>query len=232
MTTGAGLFSGLTAALCRRLSNGGKGGCLVTNSLYRQGIFCNASTLLRGEQHRLDATVGMMEHAKPDYARDDRPENPVYTTYRSADGVDFATLARPADTARATKALAAASDTNGEPGALRAWFAGQEWSRAEGALADAGVPAVRMAHWEQPPHKYEALKDCFAPVNLPDLPCIPKVPFDFSCSDKHGHGFLAPRLGAHTQAFRANGWSKRPAELEANEAGGGKQVKANLQSES
>jgi len=51
-----------------------------------------------------------------------------------------------------------------------------------------------------------------APREIPDLTSKVKLPFDFSCSEKHGARRRAPEKGEHTEAVLKEGWFPRDEE--------------------
>lgn len=161
--------------------------------------------------------------------------DPTYNTYRSKDGVVFAVLVPPADGLRIREEMRARlaggttsisdeqfcsrpSERSATTQLFREAFLRMNYeTEIQPALEALGVPVVRRAPSDQLPGDSELALDCYADLpGVPDIPKgVPKVPFDFSCSDEHGHGSVAPTLGVHTQAFFSQGWSPRPHQCDA-----------------
>lgn len=71
---GVGLLGGIATALSKKLATGR--GCLVTNSLYGTGLFCNAPVLLRHKRAAV-ASTRLLEHGVQDYDLGKQSETPL-----------------------------------------------------------------------------------------------------------------------------------------------------------
>ena len=196
-------------ALVERMESGK--GKLVSNSLYRQGIFCNAAELLR-EKRPLQADKRISQHVVPDYTICDRkPQEPLYGVFSSNDREHFSLLA-PVGTSPSALASALGCDATAE--AIRAALASRPWSEIHAILVSTSIPFFKKEHYSTNPSAHSGIQPCLAPLDgVPDCAAgIPKIPFEFSCSTQHRAGYMAASLGVHTQAFLNQGWSERCSE--------------------
>ena len=94
------------------------------------------------------------------------------------------------------------------------------YAEVTAALDKAGIPYLKKDM--SIPYDNPSQASCFTEWGLSDCPQLLTAPFQLSCSDEHTPGFKAVPLGAHTVAFKQNGWPERHKDAEI----GGKRSKS------
>lgn len=209
-----GLFAGLVCALADRLKT--KKGRLVTNSLFRQGVFVNALALCSSGA-TLNPTKRVLEHGVPKYANPRPDQVPSYYQYESSDRRYFSLVAAPEHAAPTSALLAQRLSCDNSTDAVATALSSMPFAEIADLTQQLGIPVVVKTDASVSPVKDARLAGMFesfvhgdAPAE--DCPQVCKLPFTFSCSDKHGAQYRASSLGCHTQAFKKTGWSPRADE--------------------
>lgn len=201
------------------------------------------STCSCPESKAASGTTKIQEHPVQDLAGAAAaapPAEPTYSVYRSSDQVDFCIAADGVsdhgDAAILERALAGAlgvaveSDTSKKTkggggggltvAAVESAVSVKTYAEVTAALDKAGIPYLKKDM--SIPYDNPSQASCFTEWGLSDCPQLLTAPFQLSCSDEHTPGFKAVPLGAHTVAFKQNGWPERHKDAEI----GGKRSKS------
>eukprot|EP00941_MAST-03F_sp_MAST-3F-sp1_P001493 g1493.t1 len=223
VSTGLGLVAGVSAALARRWKNGGKG-CLVTNSLYRAGIFAMSPHILSASAGKKSfaPTTRILEHKIQNYSQGGKEQlvgDPLNAIYSSGDTrTRYFCLAVPQKESavaygKLSKLLRANTNVKSSSSfekQLRTFFLTKHLNEIKKLLDSMQVSFLVKPFPEKIPSTIECNKDCYETIeNVEDMPVVPRIPFDFSCSSEHRAGERAASKGAHTKAFLSSGWSDR-----------------------
>eukprot|EP00039_Didymoeca_costata_P025820 m.14348 g.14348 ORF g.14348 m.14348 type:complete len:793 (+) comp5067_c0_seq1:256-2634(+) len=212
-TTGAGLVCGIAIALSRRATTGC--GMKVENSLFRMGLFCNAPALLAVKNgHEIKPTKRVLDTEIPHHAKVEVRRFPYQDAYRTADYVHLALCGTESNASALAKALNIEGELTYE--SVKSTISKMQFVELESKLEDAKVLFVKQEYptdfaWFGP--KRDVINECFAKIEgIPDLEYIPAIPYEFSCSNKHGPRFPCARTGEHTESWNQLGWSDRKEE--------------------
>ena len=175
------MFAGIVSALADRIRT--KQGALVTNCLYRQGVFANALALCASD-NTLNPTKRMLEHDLPNYANPRPNRSPSNEVYESSDRKYFALVASPHHRDPASAELAEALDCDNSTEAVGAALCNMPFADIESLMAKLRIPLVVKTDASTSPVQDPRLRNLFegfvrdtaAPSDCPQV------------GSKHSHG--------------------------------------------
>ena len=169
-----GLFAGILCALAERLKT--KQGRLVTNSLFRQGVFANALTLCASGAY-LSPTERVLEHDVPRYVNSRADRSPSIEVYESSDRRYFSLVASPEQSAVASAELAASLGCDNSTEAVAAALSKIPFADIDSLMHKLKIPVVVKTDSSISPVHDPRLKNLlvsFANETAPPSDC-PKV---------------------------------------------------------
>lgn len=220
--TGSIALAGIAALLKRRITTG-RGG-YVDSALFRNGLWCLMPHLMNETVQKAPSFPDYSHRTKcasvgHDFDNSSKyGSNPLYATYSSKDGHSFGILALE----KVEEYMEKISHLGNNRRQLEKRFENMQMDDIHRELERHGIPhtvcpriievvehlrggkvAVDLIH-----KKCGSVLDQ-VPPEITDMIGIPKIPFDFGCSSKHGVQGPAPGKGAHTTHYLREGWSKR-----------------------
>ena len=155
-----GLFAGIVGALAERLKT--KKGALVTNCLYRQGVFANALALCASD-NTLNPTKRMLEHDLPNYANPRPNRSPSNEVYGSSDQKYFAVVASAHEADAASAELADALDCDNSTEGVGAALSSMPFADIESLMQKLRIPVVVKTDSSVSPVDDPRYKNLFTP---------------------------------------------------------------------
>ena len=154
------MFAGIVSALAERLRT--KKGALVTNCLYRQGVFANALALCASD-NALNPSKRMLEHDLCDYANPRPNRSPSNEVYESSDRKYFSLVASPHQSDAASAELADALDCDNSTEAVGTALSSMPFADIESLMEKLRIPLVVKTDASVSPTDDPRYKNLFEP---------------------------------------------------------------------
>lgn len=164
-----GLFAGIVSALADRIRT--KKGRLVTNCLFRQGVFVNALALCASDAS-LNPTKRIQEHSIPKYTNSRPDRSPSNEVYESSDRKYFSLVASPHQSDAASAELADALDCDNSSEAVGAALSSMPLADIKNLMHKVRIPVVVKTDASVSPVHDPRLKTLFEPFARDTAPPV------------------------------------------------------------